>query len=200
MNNHHSRRYIFNFKDFRIDYNDAKDILENAPEGAEFKDASYYGRNFRQSTKPNGEYIYTYDTWCRHTKTWTIEGLLTCLPENKQHFIKLNELRSYFDEFTAAIQSIDQNAINSSLTEVIKASSELSAIAAEAMTKGIAATLSKLALKQAQTLAALEHLRNIEPGMIIDSEITDLIAMNVQALRIKRNQQDIKFKELFISE
>lgn len=198
MNNHPSHRYLFKFKDFRVDYNDAKDILENAPDDAEFKDASNYGKNFRLSTKPKGEYIYTFDIWCMHTKTWAIEGLLTCLPENKYHHIKLDELRSYVDEYTAAIQSIDQNAINSALAQVIKASSELSATAAEAMTNGIEITLAKLALKQAQTLAALEHFRCIEPGMTVDSEITDMIAMNAQALRISENQREAKIRELFL--
>lgn len=197
MNNHPSRRYIFKFSDFNISYEEAKQLLDDAPAGAEFWDASTYGRDFRLATQPTGNYIYTYDTWCKYTQGWTSEGVVSCVPEKDQRYIKMDELRRYFDEYTAGIESIDQKAINMALVQVIQSSCELSAVAVEAMTKGIESTLATLALKQAQTLAALEHLRAIEPGMVVDSEITDLIAMNAQALRIKENQRNAEAKRLF---
>lgn len=197
MSNHPSRRYIFKFKDFYINYGEAKKLLDNAPAGAEFWDASKYGKDFRLGTKPTGQYIYTYDTWCKYSQKWISEAVASCIPEEEHHDIKIDELSRYFDEYTAAIQSIDQKAINLALVQVIQASCELSAVASEAMTYGIEGTLEKLALKQAQSLAAMEHLRAIEPGMVVDSEITDLIAMNAQALRIKENQRNAEAKRLF---
>lgn len=198
MSNHPSRRYIFKFKDFYINYGEAKQLLDNAPAGAEFWDASHYGRDFRLGTNPTGQYIYAYDTWCKHTQGWTLEGVASCVPEKEQRYIKIDELRLYYDEYTAAIQSIDQAAINSALAQVIKASSELSATAAQAMTQGIETTLSNLALKQADVLAALAHLRSIEPGMIVDSDIVDLVGMNTQALRINQAQLNPEIRKLFL--
>lgn len=200
MSNHPSRRYIFKFSDFNINYVEANQLLDNAPAGAEYWDFAHYGKAFRLSTKPSGKYIYTYDTWCKYSQKWTLEGVTSCVDERSQRYIRLDELRRYYDEYTASIHAIDRDAVNNALAKVIKAFSEFSACAAEAMTKGIEGTLYDLSLKQASSLAALAHLRSVEQGMIVDSDIIDFIQMNTQALRINEIQRDAEVKKLFLPE
>lgn len=197
MNNHPQRRYIFKFEEFNLSYHEAKELLQEAPEGAEFWDASQYGKNFRLSSNPTGQYIYAYDTWCKHSNSWTSEGIVSCKPKIEQWHVYLDQLQKYFDEFNSGIEAIDDKAVNDALALVIKAMSDFNCVAAECLSKGITTTLYDLSLKQAAVLATLKNLGNVEQGMIVDENINDLIAFNLQAIRISKNHNE-EFKKLFL--
>ena len=109
---------------------------------------------------------------------------------------KFTDPSLYFDEFNSSIEAIDDKAVNDALALVIKAMSDFNSVAAECLSKGITTTLYDLSLKQAAVLAALKNLGNVEEGMIVDEDINDLIAFNLQAIRISKNH-DEEYKKLF---
>ncbi|MEJ7938155.1 hypothetical protein WKH77_10220 [Acinetobacter baumannii] len=172
-----SRRFIFYFRfgeSAVISYEDAKTLLQEKPDGAQFWNCSHFGKNFRKRTeeelKQGSElYPYTYDCWCPHSKAWLNNGVSTCKPYEEQTLVDLEKLEDYIANFQKQIDEIDQNLINECLGDSLSKIGAFIDIASQIMRTGLAGGdgfhLRDLEQYYTELKFSLEKLEAAEPSI-----------------------------------
>ncbi|MGQ1209630.1 hypothetical protein ACT4YP_20545 (plasmid) [Acinetobacter baumannii] len=204
-----SRRFIFYFRfgeSAVISYEDAKTLLQEKPDGAQFWNCSHFGKNFRKRTeeelKQGSElYPYTYDCWCPHSKAWLNNGVSTCKPYEEQTLVDLEKLEDYIANFQKQIDEIDQNLINECLGDSLSKIGAFIDIASQIMRTGLAGGdgfhLRDLEQYYTELKFSLEKLEAAEPSIWNERRYSALKLKDAEAVEpsaVKRLQ--IRLEEL----
>jgi hypothetical protein len=172
-----SRRFIFYFRfgeSAVISFEDAKTVLQEKPDGAQFWNCSHFGKNFRKRTEDelkqgNELYLYTYDCWCPHSKAWLNHGVAACKPYEEQTLVDLEKLENYISNFLKQAEEVDQLLINQCLGDTLSKIGAFVDIASQVFQTGLAGhdgfNLFDLQRSHTELKFSLEQLENAEPSV-----------------------------------
>ncbi|MBJ9425208.1 hypothetical protein [Acinetobacter seifertii] len=172
-----ARRFIFYFRfgeSAVISYEDAKTVLQEKPDGAQFWNCSHFGKNFRKRTEAelkqgNELYLYTYDCWCPHSKAWLNHGIATCKPYEEQTLVDIEKLENYISNFQKQAEEVDQVLINQCLGDSLSKIGAFVDIASQIFQTGLAGqdgfNLFDLQRCHTELKFSLEKLENAEPSV-----------------------------------